>query len=534
MSAAAAGKKKRRWWLRALVIVVVAAAVAGGVWWSFGRTTTGETQYLTSTVTTGTISETVSADFRLASDGGVSAISLSGGSTASSSSSNAAASNVTGSADAPATSAVYASFELGSPTPTPTPTGSVEPTSTPTPTGTPTPRPSPTGSGYPTPTPTQPSTGGSGSFSGSGSGYAASGGSGLSSASSTGATSTSSVSSGLTGVVTHLWAEEGGAPRTLQRLLTVSGKGVFAFVSPVPLWKDLSTDLSSGDQRVDVAVLQRTLKDKGYYDGQVNGEFTAATGSAYKKWQGDNGMSKTGVVDVDRFVWMPDGSTLSSWSVSLGSRVSGGAELASISAPTALKATAQVGQSDLGRLEVGQKAQMTIDGYTDQAFTGVVTAISDEPASSASSGAGGSSSSGSTQYTITIRPQKLPSVARSGMTGTLEIVLQEHTGVVLVPTSAVTGTGTVSFVRVLQNGSPVPRQVETGMATSSTTEITSGLAEGETVVTGTYTPGASTSSSTGAGFDRSGLGGVLNGGQGGPPAGGFPQGGAFPAPGGGQ
>ena len=517
MSAATAGRRRRRrWWLLALVLVAVAAAVAGGVWWSTGRDTTGAVRYLTATVSTGTISQTVESDFTLASDGGVSAISLSGGS--SGSSATGAAAGATSDAGTESATTVFASFETGAPAPTPTPTGSVEPTGTPAPTGTPTVRPSPSGSSVPLPAPSQssggsfPAGGGSGS---SGGGFALSSG-GSTGASSTGsATTATAVSSGLSGVVTRLWAKEGSTPRTLQRLLTVSGKGVFAFVSPAPLWKDLSTDLSSGDQRVDVAVLQRSLKDQGYYHGAVNGRFTSATETAYKRWQGANGMSKTGVVDVDRFVWMPDGSTLASWSVTLGGRVSGGTQLATISAPTALKAQALVGQSDLGQLKVGQKAQMTIDGYTDEAFTGVITAISDEPASS---GAGGSSSSGSTQYTLTIRPHGLPAVARSGMTGTLEIVLEEHADVLLVPTSAVTGTSSTSYVRVMQNGVPVVRQVETGMTTSASTEITSGLAEGETVVTGQYVEGASSSTSTGTGTDRSGLGGVLNG-AGGPPAG---------------
>ena len=522
MSAATAGKRRRRrWWLLAVVIVVVAAAVAGGVWWFTGRSTTGAVRYLTATASTGTISQTVDADFTLASDGGVSAISLSGSSSGSTGTGTTA--GATSDAGTGAATTVFASYEAGTPTPTPTPTGSVEPTTTPTPTGTPSVRPSPTGSSVPVPTPSQSS---GGSFPAGGSGSGSTGGSfALSSGSSSGAASTGSattattVSSGLSGVVTHLWAREGASPHTLQRLLTVSGKVVFAFVSPAPLWKDLSTSLSTGDQRADVAVLQRSLKDGGYYDGKVNGKFTSATETAYKKWQGANGMSKTGVVDVDRFVWMPDGSTLSSWSVTLGSRVGGGTQLATISAPTALKAQALVGQSDLGQLKVGQKAQMTIDGYTDQAFTGVITAISDEPSSSTSGAGGSSSSSGSTQYTITFRPQDLPAVARSGMTGTLEIVLEEHSDVLLVPTSAVTGTASTSYVRVMQNGVPVVRQVETGMATSSYTEITSGLAEGETVVTGQYVEGASSSTSTATGSNRSSLGSVLNGAGGGPPAG---------------
>jgi hypothetical protein len=519
-------RRRRRWIL--IAVIVAAAAVGGGAWWFFGRGSSGTVRYLTSTAATGTISHTVQSDFTLASDGGVSSISLSGGS--SSSTSAATGSSTPASLDGTAASAAstaYAAYAASSPSPSASP--SVEPTDTATPTPSPTvtvtPTPSPTNTGFPTPTPSQ-SSGGSQSGSGE---LAAGGSSGSGGSASTGsATTSSSVSSGLSGIVTRLSAREGSTPRTLQRLLTVSGKGVFAFVSPSPLWKNLSTGLSSGDQRVNVAVLQRSLKDGGYYHGMVNGKYTAATKRAYKRWQAANGMSKTGIVDVDRFVWMPDGATLSSWSVFLGSRVSGGTELATVSAPTALKAQALVSQSDLGELKVGQKAQMTIDGYTDESFTGVITSISDEPASSSS--AGSTTSSGSTQYTITIRPQKLPSVARSGMTGTLEIVLQQHTDVLLVPTSAVTGTSSVSYVRVMQNGTPVVRQVETGMTTSAYTEITSGLAAGETVVTGTYTPGASSSSTTSGTSRSSGVGNLLNG-SGGPPAGGMPQGG-FPQGGG--
>lgn len=528
MSAATAGKtRRRRWWLLAIVIVVVAAAVAGGVWWFFGRSTTATVHYLTSTAATGTISQTVESDFTLAADGGVSAISLSGSSSSAgnttSGTGTTATSAVTGSSGTAAASTVFAAFETQTPSPTPTPTTSVEPTSTPSPT--------PTGSGLPTPSPSQsgivtPSVQSGGSSTGLGaSGASASTGTG------TGTTSTT-VSSGISGIVTRLSAKEGSTPRTLQRLLTVSGKGVFAFVSPTPLWKDLSTGLSSGEQRVNVAALQRALKKDGYYAGTISGTFTSATKTAYKSWQADNGMSKTGVVDVDRFVWMPVGSTLASWNVTLGGRVSGGTQLASISAPSTLTAQALVSQSDLGELKVGQKAQMTIDGYTDQAFTGVITAISDEPASSTGS-TGASTSSGSTQYTITIRPEGLPDVARSGMTGTLEIVLQEHSDVLLVPTSAVTGTSSTSYVRVMQNGTPVVRQVETDMATSASTEITSGLAEGEVVVTGTYTDGA-TGTGTGSSNSSGGLGGSILGGSGGPPAGmPVPQGGFPAAPAGG-
>ena len=126
-------------------------------------------------------------------------------------------------------------------------------------------------------------------------------------------TTSSSSSSSLSGVVTRLSLPAGAKPATLRRVLFVSGKPVFAFVSPTPLWKNLSTSLSSGSQRANVAVLQRALKAQGYYKKAINGRFTSATKKAYKRWQKANGMSATGILDVSRFVWMPTGSVLTAW-----------------------------------------------------------------------------------------------------------------------------------------------------------------------------------------------------------------------------
>ena len=52
---------------------------------------------------------------------------------------------------------------------------------------------------------------------------------------------------------------------------------MFAFVSPTPLWKNLSTSLASGSQQVNVTVLQRALKAQGYYKKAITGRFTSAT-----------------------------------------------------------------------------------------------------------------------------------------------------------------------------------------------------------------------------------------------------------------
>ena len=539
--------RHRRWWIVAVFVVIVAAAAAGGIYF-FTRGKTATVHYLTATAATGTISHSVQADFTLASARGTTTISLGGSSSSRSStsagtsssgagSSSTGTSTTTGSAQ-PATAGTSFAALSSAPVAAHTtlvamvrtvsvtaagPSGSPEPTVSPTPSTTPTPMPTRTTRPSPTPSPRPSRTGAPSGGTTSGGGSSTGSGSSPSSSS-----TSSSTASGMSGVVTRISLPVGARPRTLERLLTVSGKPAFAFVSATPLYKDLSTSLSGGAQRVNVLALQAALKKRGYFKGSLSGDFTSATASAYEDWQADQGMSRTGVVDITRFAWVPKGSVVTAWNVSLGGNVSAGTALASVVSPNDLAAQALVSQADIASLKVGQKAQMTIDGYTSDTFTGTITYISSQPSSSTS--AAGSSSS-STQYSITVRLHGTPKVARSGMTGTLKIIIAQRTNVLLVPTSAVSGTSTTTYVRVMMNGKQAYRQVQTGMATSSYTQITGGLTAGEVVVTGQYTNGATSTGTSGAG-SLSNL--RRSTGTGGLPAGGFPAGGgAFPGAAGG-
>jgi hypothetical protein len=236
---------------------------------------------------------------------------------------------------------------------------------------------------------------------------------------------------------------------------------LYAFVSSSPLYENLSTSLSSGEQAANVAALQRALKAKGYYTGSITGQFDYYTEVA-----------------------------------------------ATLYYPGQLEAQAQVGQADISLLKTGQAVQLTIDGHSGT-IDGTISSISQQPSSS-SSAAGASSST--VDYTVMVKLKSVPSYAKEGMTGSLAVTIEQHSNVLVVPTSAITGDSSTSYVRVLMNGQPVLRQVQTGMATASLTEITAGLAEGETVVTGTISSSTGTTSSGGS---------LLNGG------GAFPEGGYF-------
>jgi peptidoglycan hydrolase-like protein with peptidoglycan-binding domain len=321
--------------------------------------------------------------------------------------------------------------------------------------------------------------------------------------------------------VTGIALAAGATPHTLQHLLTVSGAPLYAFVSSTPLYENLSVSLSSGTDATNVKALQRALQAAGYYSGSIDGDFGTTTQTAVEDWQADRGLSETGEITTTQFVWVPKGAVLYSWSVGLGSRLSGSTALATVSFPHDLRAQALVTQADVSSLKVGQKAALTIDGDTGDPFTGTITFIDSQPASSSSS----AGSSSTVEYTVDLAPHGLPLLAKSGMTGTLTITIASRRNVLVVPTSAVSGTSSSAFVRVMSSGAPSYRQVTTGMATAALTQVTSGLVAGEVVVTGQYT-NAATSSTSSSGLG--GLGGL--GGSGfrrstGGPSSGFPGGG---------
>ncbi len=72
---------------------------------------------------------------------------------------------------------------------------------------------------------------------------------------------------------------------------------------------------------------------------------------------------------------------------------------------------------------------------------------------------------------------------RIGMTTQGKVIIAEKNGVLLVPTTAIKKRGKDSIIQVLENGKAIDKTVQTGLADSQYTEITSGLKEGEQVIT---------------------------------------------------
>jgi multidrug efflux pump subunit AcrA (membrane-fusion protein) len=110
----------------------------------------------------------------------------------------------------------------------------------------------------------------------------------------------------------------------------------------------------------------------------------------------------------------------------------------------------------------------------------------------------------------------------AGMTAKVSIITASAADVVAVPVAALVGTAGAYRVRVLDaNGAIQAVTVEVGLVTSSLAEITSGVDEGATVVTGTSADRTGSSSSTSTNRGGTVIPGLDGGGF---PGGGFPGG----------
>jgi RND family efflux transporter MFP subunit len=178
--------------------------------------------------------------------------------------------------------------------------------------------------------------------------------------------------------------------------------------------------------------------------------------------------------------------------------------------------TTDVVESDLASVEVGQTATVSIDAVGAD-VTGTVTAIS--PLATE----GGSVVS----YPVTVVLDETPEDAHAGMSADITITTATAEGVLTVPTAALQGTEGNYRVRTLAgDGTVTAVPVEIGLTTASLSEITSGLSAGTTVVTGTASDLAGTSTNGTGGFGGPGGGFVPGGGGGIVPGGG--NGGAQP------
>jgi HlyD family secretion protein len=197
------------------------------------------------------------------------------------------------------------------------------------------------------------------------------------------------------------------------------------------------------------------------------------------------------------------GGTVASVSLVDGESVTAGssttpAQVVIVGAGSSYDLTTEVPVADIGKVAVGQRAEITPDA-TNSVVTGHVSSV----------GVLATTGTSSTTYPVTISLNAAGLGHLSGADADVAIVTQTSVGVMTVPSSAVRTEGTIHLVTVLKNGTtPTPVRVTLGTVGDVLTQVTAGLTKGESVSLATLDePLPSTSTDT----TRAGLGGLTGG-----------------------
>ena len=213
----------------------------------------------------------------------------------------------------------------------------------------------------------------------------------------------------------------------------------------------------------------------------VNGKVGESSGSTSSSTSSTSGAGTSG--------------TSGTSSAASSSATSAGSGFVTIANPSRLEVTANIAEADAAGLALGQQATVTFPATNDTA-TGTVTQIT--PQSTVTNNV--------VLYPITVALDTAPAGVKTGSTASLAITDGQATGVLEVPTAAITTVGTNHTVTVRRNGTDTTVPVGVGLIGATTTEITSGLAAGDVVVLPSATPSTQTGNAPGAGFPRLGGG----------------------------
>ena len=139
---------------------------------------------------------------------------------------------------------------------------------------------------------------------------------------------------------------------------------------------------------------------------------------------------------------------------------------------TEMQIEADVDETDIGKVKVGQNVSFTIDTYSGKTFTGTVTKISNQS----------TTTNNVIYYTVYVAVHSTEYDLKPDMTARLVINTDERHNVLYLPNEAIKTVNGQATVQVLEKGKQVTKNVTTGLSGEMSTEIVEGLAEGDEIV----------------------------------------------------
>jgi HlyD family secretion protein len=159
------------------------------------------------------------------------------------------------------------------------------------------------------------------------------------------------------------------------------------------------------------------------------------------------------------------------------SNVGGGTPIVDLADMRSVHIEAGIDEIDIGKIEVGQTADVIAEAYPQLHFKGRVVRIAPEARIEQNV----------TLFDVIVEVENTDGRLKSGMNANIEITIVDKNDVLLMPAMALQEpsggreSGDVRTVLVKQDGRFVPRQVQVGLANYRQAEILSGLGQDDTV-----------------------------------------------------
>ena len=138
-----------------------------------------------------------------------------------------------------------------------------------------------------------------------------------------------------------------------------------------------------------------------------------------------------------------------------------------------LKFVAQVDEVDYGKIEIGQKVEISLDAFSDEVFEGTVSHIGK---------VGIKTVGGGVTIPIDVQFNANGNNMAVGLNGDVEFIVEQKESVLVVPKEYIKTINGDSIIYVLKDGRPEKIKVETGLSTLVQVEILEGLEKGDEIV----------------------------------------------------
>jgi membrane fusion protein, multidrug efflux system len=273
----------------------------------------------------------------------------------------------------------------------------------------------------------------------------------------------------LPGTVTALPAA-GTTVQAGHPLYWIDNQPVVLFTGSLPAYRALAP----GVKGPDVKEFEQNLWNLGYRGFTVDETYSSSTAAAVRDWQGDLGVTKTGVVELGRVVFAPAAVRVDGLKAAVGDQAQPGAALFTYTGTTRL-VTVKLNPSDQRLAQRGAAVRLTLPDGTSTAgtITDVTTVVED--------GDGGKSE---TKVRVTVTADDASKLAGLDAASiTVELTAAKKENVLTVPVAALLALAEGGYgVQIVSGGATHLVAVTTGLFADGRVEVTGdGIADGVTV-----------------------------------------------------